>query len=305
MVNVIYRSEVTGFTWVDVSAPTRPELEQLTNEYALAPTAVEDCLQPFHLPKFENLANFKFVILRAFDERLSGQRSSSIQEMTRKLAIFFSESHIITIHRGDMAFFSCYRDQWLAQHIKNEQHPITVLFALMNAAISTYEPPLRVDEAQMDRYEYEVFNENSKAMDFRSFYELKRNLALMKKMLRLTQDVLLKMDPIYTREFHTHFQDVKENADVLLLKADELINEGQALMGMYINISAHKNNEIIRVLTIFSVFFLPLTFVVGVYGMNFKFMPELEQPLGYPLTWAFMVLVVLGIYIWFRRNRWL
>lgn len=305
MLNTLYQSEITGFTWIDVSAPTREELEALADEYALAPTAVQDCLQPFHLPKFEVAGAWRFVILRAYDERLGGQRCSSVQEMTRKLAIFFDDNRIITIHRGDMAYFTSFKENWLSDSVKNEQHPVAMLFAIVNASIATFDPPLRVDEAQMDRYEYDVFNEAKRGIDFQSFYELKRNLALMRKMMRLSLDVLMRMDPLYTREFPSLFQDVKENIEALLIKSEELINEGNALMGMYINIASHRNNQVIRVLTIFSVFFLPLTFIVGVYGMNFDFMPELRHPSGYPLTIAFMVLVVMGIYIWFKRNRWL
>ena len=64
-------------------------------------------------------------------------------------------------------------------------------------------------------------------------------------------------------------------------------------------------NEIMRVLTVVSSIFIPLTFIVGVYGMNFKYMPELEQRLGYPAIWAVMLGIVIGIYIWFRRKQWL
>jgi magnesium transporter len=127
----------------------------------------------------------------------------------------------------------------------------------------------------------------------------------MRKMLRLSLYVLMRMDPLYTRDHQANYQDVKENTEALLLKSDELINEGTALMGMYINIASHRNNEVMRVLTIFSVFFLPLTFIVGVYGMNFDVMPELRHPSGYPITWGVMILIVGVIYVWFRRNRWL
>ncbi|MFN8944825.1 MAG: CorA family divalent cation transporter [Pseudobdellovibrionaceae bacterium] len=72
-----------------------------------------------------------------------------------------------------------------------------------------------------------------------------------------------------------------------------------------INELSHKTNEIIRVLTIFSVFFLPLNFIAGVYGMNFEFMPELKSPLGYPIVIGAMVFVVLSLLVWFWKRRWL
>jgi magnesium transporter len=74
---------------------------------------------------------------------------------------------------------------------------------------------------------------------------------------------------------------------------------------MQLALASHRTNEVVRVLTVFSVFFLPLTFIVGVYGMNFRYMPELTQRWGYPAVLAFMGLVTLMIYLWFHRRGWL
>jgi magnesium transporter len=74
-------------------------------------------------------------------------------------------------------------------------------------------------------------------------------------------------------------------------------------MNTYLSISDQKNNEVVRLLTIFSAFFLPLTFIAGVYGMNFRFMPELNWKWGYFFSIGFMLLVVIVIYLWFRRKR--
>jgi magnesium transporter len=77
------------------------------------------------------------------------------------------------------------------------------------------------------------------------------------------------------------------------------------LLNIYFNISSQRTNETMRVLTIFSVFFMPLTFIVGIYGMNFHNMPELSWQYGYPATIAAMAIVTIVIYSWFRRKKWL
>ena len=76
-------------------------------------------------------------------------------------------------------------------------------------------------------------------------------------------------------------------------------------MNIYISLSSQKTNEVMRVLTVFSVFFMPLTFIVGVYGMNFDFMPELRLKWGYPGVMLLMGFITFSIYVWFRRNGWL
>lgn len=76
-------------------------------------------------------------------------------------------------------------------------------------------------------------------------------------------------------------------------------------MNLYLSLSAQRTNETMRVLTVFSAFLLPLTFIAGIYGMNFAFMPELSWKLGYPAVLASMLLVAGGIYVWFRRKAWI
>jgi len=86
---------------------------------------------------------------------------------------------------------------------------------------------------------------------------------------------------------------------------DTLFENMNQLVMIYFSISSQRTNEIVRVLTVFSVFFMPLTFIVGIYGMNFEFMPELKMKLGYPGVMALMGLITLGIYVWFKKRGWL
>jgi magnesium transporter len=100
-------------------------------------------------------------------------------------------------------------------------------------------------------------------------------------------------------------QDLRENAESSHFYADELLDDVNNLLHMQLALAGHRTNEVVKVLTVFSAFFLPLTFLVGVYGMNFRYMPELEARWGYPAAWALMLVISLGIYVWFRRRRWL
>jgi magnesium transporter len=86
---------------------------------------------------------------------------------------------------------------------------------------------------------------------------------------------------------------------------DQLSDDAQNLVSTYMSFSAHKTNDVMKILTIFSAYFLPLTFIVGVYGMNFRFMPELDWEWGYPAVILLMLGVFIAIYIWFRRKKWL
>jgi magnesium transporter len=105
------------------------------------------------------------------------------------------------------------------------------------------------------------------------------------------------------KNFNEGFKDIKDELLNLLTYNDESVENANQLMTTYLSISDQKNNEVVRLLTIFSAFFLPLTFIAGVYGMNFDFMPELNWKWGYFFSIGFMLLVVIVIYLWFRRKR--
>jgi magnesium transporter len=98
---------------------------------------------------------------------------------------------------------------------------------------------------------------------------------------------------------------VQENAESYHFYADELLDDANTLLNVQLALASHRTGEVMRVLTVFSVFFLPLTFIVGVYGMNFQFMPELRERWGYPAVLAGMAFVTLMIYRWFRGRGWL
>ncbi|MET3034085.1 CorA family divalent cation transporter [Flavobacterium johnsoniae] len=134
-------------------------------------------------------------------------------------------------------------------------------------------------------------------------YYLKKRAGLYKKLLLLSNEVVnsIKAD---TEERPLH-QDVRDLHTKLVLLYDQVQEDANNLLNIYLSLSARKTNDVMKLLTVFSVFFMPLTFIVGIYGMNFKFMPELESPLGYPLTIIAMFVVSVLIFFWFKRKKWL
>ncbi len=100
-------------------------------------------------------------------------------------------------------------------------------------------------------------------------------------------------------------QDVKDQHLKIVTLYNQILEDVNNLMNLYMSFAAKKTNDVVKVLTIFSVFFMPLTFIVGIYGMNFKFMPELDSKWGYPVVILVMVIVTLMIYLWFKKKKWL
>jgi magnesium transporter len=308
-VRTVLTSTDPPFTWVDVVNPTREELGKIARRYGLHPMSVEDSLEPEHLPKYERIGSTTFIIVRAIDTGAADD-CSTLHEMTRKVAIFYGTDFLITIHRTEQAFLTelmeRYRSAVPADGTEDRRKGFMprLLIDLINCAVATYQQPLEEAETGIDMFEATVFGEHEFTGLLRRIYLVKRRVTLMRRMLLHTLDAVKKLVP-GSEPTAPLYQDLRENVESMHFFAEELLEDVNNLLSIQLALASHRTNEVVRVLTVFSVFFLPLTFIVGVYGMNFEHMPELRERWGYPAVVAGMGLVTLVIYSWFRRRGWL
>jgi magnesium transporter len=308
-VQTVLASSDPPFTWVDVVDPTRDELSEVARRYGLHSTSVEDSLEPEHLPKYERIGSTTFIIVRAFDTA-SHLDCSTLHEMTRKVAVFYGSDFLITIHRTEQPFLTALIETYrrssppdgAAERRKGFLPRIVI--DLINDAVGTYEKPLQDAETAIDTFEATVFGEHELTGLLRRIYLVKRRVTLMRRMLSHTLDAVKKLVPA-SEPTVPFYQDLRENVESMHFWADELLEDVNNLLSIQLALASHRTNEVVRILTVFSVFFLPLTFIVGIYGMNFEFMPELRERWGYPAAMGAMGLLTLVIYLWFRKRGWL
>ena len=115
MLRTVFATESPKFSWLDLVEPTKADLEEIVRRYGLYATAVADCMDPEHLPKFERYDGTSFVIVRAIDEK-AGPGAVSIQALTRKVAIFFGPEFLITIHRKEQEYLQKLQASWSAKY---------------------------------------------------------------------------------------------------------------------------------------------------------------------------------------------
>ena len=306
-IRTIINSNDPPFIWLDVVNPPKEELANVARQYGLHSTSVEDSLDPEHLPKYERIGVVTFIIIRAFDEAAT-RDCSTVQEMTRKVAIFFSNDFLITIHRTEQPFLTAlvgkYQSPPPAGAERRKSFLPRLLIEIINDAIDTYGRPLAEAESAIDKFEATVFGEQELGDVLQRGYTEKRRVTQMRRMLSHTLDVVQRLVPA-SEPTAPLFQDLRENAESMYSYAEELVEDVNSLLGIQLALAQHRTSEVVRVLTVFSVFFLPLTFIVGIYGMNFDYMPELRHRWGYPAVLVGMGLVTLAIFLWFRRRGWL
>lgn len=301
MVTELTANSKLPFVWLDIVSPQADELQEIARQYSLHEESMADCMQPSHLPKYERLKNYTFIIFRvyAFDNE---KVSDTVQEMTNKIAIFVGGKFIITIHTREWKPINQISRDMLESNDFNV--PADILNEILLAGLHTYDEPGNNLTKSIEYYEKHIFlKSHYKAPLIKGLYYVKRKTDVIKRILLLSYDIIDKIDKpeatnAYTRDIRDLFVKQRSLFESLAENTNQLLN-------MYFNVSAHRTNETIRVLTIFSVFFMPLTFIVGVYGMNFEYLPEFKWKFGYAYVILLMAGVTAGIYFWFKKRRWM
>lgn len=286
------KMQFKNFVWIDIQNPDRENLDKIAIEYELDYFQIIDSLQPGHLPKFEKEDNYNFLILRAFTTDFD-QVATSISELSNKIAFFYNAEKLITIHKAEFDF--------LKESKKEIKHTEELLLFIINNMVETYQPPLsRIDE-KTTQIEESIFLHEYSIVSIRDLYYLKAQTRITKKLLQLFQNVIdgIEVSP----QSRTALQDIKDSLINLNLLFDENLENAHNLLSTYLSINAQKNNNVMKLLTIFSAFFLPLTFIAGIYGMNFENMPELKWKNGYFYALGVMAIIAVIIYIWFKRKK--
>ncbi len=288
----INKTQFPNFEWIDVVASVGDRLDDLASEHGLNPILLADSIQLGHLPKLESSGDFHFLILRAYTAE-AGKRVTSIPDLSNKIAFFYNENKIITIHRAEFVFLEEIR--------KGQSNVDKLLLDIVRELVATYELPSLWLSRRMDALERIIFLKDSKNISIEELYYLKSQVRVIKKLLILTQSTILQIH--VDEENLNELFDIKDRLVQSVLTFDEILEDAHHLMNTYLSIAAQKNNDVMKLLTIFSAFFLPLTFIVGVYGMNFENLPELKWENGYYWIWGLMITISVGIFYWFKRKR--
>ncbi|MCC6723319.1 MAG: magnesium transporter CorA [Saprospiraceae bacterium] len=287
-----------NFTWIDISTPNIAELEALGNQYPIHPLALKDCMEPDHLPKFERLDNFDFIILRVHNNEKQDEAQTP-QQLTNKIAIFYNDDVLVTVHRKQFPFLEAMKQQYGGSEKCTSSQG--VVSRVIREAVHSFDKPAQQLSEEIDQIENVIFLKTIRPALLERFYFLKRQASLCKKLLLQTQEILAMHQP--APDDTELLQDIRDLHLKLVTLFDVAQEDVNNLSNIYLSLSAQKTNDVMKVLTVFSAFFMPLTFIAGIYGMNFENMPELKMRYGYFACLVFMAITVLGILVWFKRKK--
>ena len=286
--------------WVDFRSPAKDEAALLSSVFAFHHLAIEDCESRRGNPKIEDFRDYLFVLTHGVHPD-----SSEREFRTRQLSLFVGGHYIVSYHRDRSR--SVEHAMEAARHNPRimAEGSDSILYHLLDYQVDQYLPVLENFEKKIDEVEDRVFHATTSDV-LSEVLAFKRALMRLRRISGHQRDVLMRLvrrefpmideKSVYgLRDVHDHLVRITDLADTYR----ELV--GGALEA-HLSIVSNRTNEIMRVLTVIATLFIPLTFVVGVYGMNFEHMPELGWRYGYLLIWLVMLAVAGGMYLYFRRR---
>ena len=292
----------TPFKWIDVFAPTEEDVEKIAFEYSLNKDLIQNCLSPKLLPNLQEENGYYFIVLRAYDENF--KKGEVVQAYTNKIIFFLNEKFLISIHRKEEAYLSKFVESiFKNKDFYKKNNSYDIFLKIFKLVILSFETPLHNNEYSLDTIEEKKLANKSAESIFNEIYGIKRSNAVVKRTLWQSNTVIQMLYEILP-EYKDKLNSIKESADRLHYLAEELEFTAQNIVSLHISIASQKTSEVMQTLAVFSVFFMPLTFIVGIYGMNFKTMPELEWKYGYPTVLIVMILISILLFVWFKKKGW-
>lgn len=278
----------------------------LGSTFRLHPLTLEDILYPDHRPKVEFAPDYLFFILRVPDGSSPSKKHGMVLE---QVSLVLGEGCVLSFEARDTGFLAPVYERLAGGRTRIRSAGADYLFyALSDALVDHYFLTLEEVGESLDQLEEQVLTDPEQTV-IQDLQGVKQQLTALRKGLwplreavgRLARDA----HPLITPEVRIYLHDVYDHAVQALETVETLRDTDSALLEIYLSLISQRMNEVMKVLTIIATIFIPLTFIVGVYGMNFDYMPELHYRWAYPLVWVVMLLVAAGMLWYFRRKRWL
>lgn len=287
--------------WIDVESPTEEDLAFLHDRYDINSLLLEDTVDANHLPKYEQDGNVNFFLMRE-NTQLERSNLNTISDVSTKLGVFLMSEVIITIHRlKNRSIYELKKEIQLPINKEISRDKIALNLALK--VMKSFDDESKDLMEIMDQIESEIFLKTTNhANHIRRLYRLKRKSGLNTRILNIStvwvqKFKLLDLDDISVTDLKDKHKDV-------IADFEHLNTQVASLISMFLAMSDQKANQVMKVLAIYSMYFFPVTFIAGIYGMNFVFMPELNLKYGYYITLGLMATITGITFFYVRKKGW-
>lgn len=296
--------EKESITWINIDGLHDVRLIESTGKlFDIHPLVLEDILHTGQRPKIEVFDDYVFLVLRmiSYDE----EKETVAEE---QLSIVLGENYVISFQEKPGNVFDPIRERIIQGKARIRRKKADYLtYALLDAVVDNYFHVLDKLEKKLEELDEEIF-ENSSPETFRKTGALKKEIMLLRKSIWPLREIVSAITKdeydLIDESNHVYYRDVYDH----IIQVNDILDNFREMISTmhdtYMNIVNNRMNEIMKLLTVIATIFIPLTFIAGIYGMNFRYMPELEWQWGYFGVLGVMVLLAGSMIVYFRRKNW-
>lgn len=297
--------EANKVTWINIDGLSNTaEIEKLGQYYELHPLILEDIANTNQRPKIDEYQDYLFIVAKMLYYKGNGEL------INEHISLVLGKDYILTFQESGGDVFDGVRERIARSkgRIRSSGSDY-LMFALLDAVIDNYFAVVDDISDKIENLEEQLFIAQPNDDITFEIQDLKRTILRIRRAVFPLREVINRLDKMdhslleertnsYIRDLYDHIIQISENIDVYR----EMI---WGLMDMYMTTISNKMNEVMKVLTIMASIFIPLTFIAGIYGMNFEYIPELRWKYSYFVLWGVMILIFLGMLYYFKRKKWL
>ncbi len=306
-------SQITGenlidlsknFFWLDLESPTKSEMVSLEKKFDLHPLTIDNCLNGPGRPKIDDFSDYLFIVFKYLHDLEINGRTNSEQ-----ISFYLTKQAVITIHKKPIAAFKKIEEILQNNESLVKKGSSYIFYLIIDQIVDDYFPFLDKLVKFQEKIEKEILSEPKK--------EIVNEIFILKKEINNLYHLTLTQSEIINRLSRGEFRLISKNEDLFYFRhvhdhlyhlIEQLANYKDMItssLDAYLSSLSNKMNEIMKVLTVIATIVMPLTLVAGIYGMNFRFMPELDRPWGYPFALSLMFVICLVMITYFKKRKWI
>lgn len=284
--------------WIRLLSPEAKEVKHiLENLFECHPLLVEDCIKLNQRPKMDRYKNNIFISFFSINQ----------EYVPIEIALVVGSNYVISIYKEQIPILDNLYEEFNIFESKME-HPGEILYQIMDRCVDEYVNVIDHIEDKVEEWEIAI-HENPYAKVAQDIFRMKRMAHELRRIFVEERTMLGTIShqnfPYTTKESDVYFVDIFDHISRVLDSIDIFRESLKGLMEMQMSLKGDRMNEIMKVLTVFSTIFLPLSFIVGLYGMNLKGIPEYEWSFGYIYVWILMIISTIAMIFFFKKKKWL
>lgn len=301
-----------SITWINIDSISNQEIiDKLGNHLKLHPLIIEDIANPHERAKIEDFDDYIYLVVKLLSYPEGSEEMNVEQLIVEQMSIIMGPRYVITFQEGDKPGdpFEPIRDRLRTGKGRIRRMGTDYLtYSLMDSIIDRYFVVLENLAIKIEFLEEELIS-NPRPATLQSIHDLKREMLYLHKSVWPVREVISRLQRCDSSFFsdvtRTYFKDVYDHTIQVIETIETYREMISGMLDIYLSSISFKTNEIMKMLTIISTIFIPLTFFAGVYGMNFVYFPELKWKYGYLMFWVVNSIVAISMLLYFRKRKWI